>query len=88
VRLHSPLLSKSGSTDEKTDSSTAQALQAESGFALEDSAVGQFRQAVLGGQWDDVERLLGVLPIPSGGEMTVRLSSFLLHSSGTDATGQ
>ncbi|BGP13752.1 hypothetical protein JCM10213v2_001690 [Rhodosporidiobolus nylandii] len=49
-------------------SGTAQALQAESGFSLEDPAVTQFRQGVLDGRWDDVERLLAALPVDQTGD--------------------
>ncbi|GAA5986718.1 hypothetical protein JCM11641_007751 [Rhodosporidiobolus odoratus] len=44
-------------------SGTAQTLQAESGFTLEDPSVTQFRQGVLTGSWSEVERLLNLLPI-------------------------
>ncbi|GAA5894761.1 hypothetical protein JCM6882_006674 [Rhodosporidiobolus microsporus] len=55
-------------------SGTAQALQAESGFALEDPAVTHFRQCVLGGQWDEVERLLGVLPISEADHTPIKFA--------------
>ncbi|GAA5822786.1 hypothetical protein JCM11251_004380 [Rhodosporidiobolus azoricus] len=62
-------------------SGTAQALQSESGFALEDPAVTQFRQCVLSGQWDEVERLLSVLPVAEADvtpiEFALRRQKFL-----------
>ncbi|BGO89478.1 hypothetical protein NBRC10512_003937 [Rhodotorula toruloides] len=49
---------------------TAEALQAESGFALEDPSIQQFRQGVLDGNWDLVERLLSHLPIEPTVDLT------------------
>ncbi|GAA5848214.1 hypothetical protein JCM8547_004446 [Rhodosporidiobolus lusitaniae] len=51
-------------------SGTAQALQAESGFELEDPAVIHFRQAVLEGRWEDVELYLQALPGQGGADLT------------------
>ncbi|BGP45859.1 hypothetical protein JCM10450v2_001694 [Rhodotorula kratochvilovae] len=50
--------------------STAQALQAESGFALEPPAVALFRQGVLNGRWPEVEQHLGALPIDPSVDLT------------------
>lgn len=43
-------------------SDTAQALQRESGFVLETTVVSEFREGVLSGNWDLVEKLLLQLP--------------------------
>lgn len=42
---------------------TAKALQAESGFILEDPTVASFRQFVLSGQWKEAEEVLSSLPL-------------------------
>ncbi|GAA6004705.1 hypothetical protein JCM10207_000988 [Rhodosporidiobolus poonsookiae] len=50
-------------------SATAEALQAESGFALEDPGVVDFRRGVLEGRWDDVERSLATLPVSPAADL-------------------
>lgn len=51
---------------------TAAALQTESGFTLESSAVSQFRTGVLTGEWDLLERLLLELPAQEIADLVVR----------------
>ncbi|GAA6029307.1 hypothetical protein JCM8097_003613 [Rhodosporidiobolus ruineniae] len=53
---------------------TAQALQAESGFQLEDPVVADFRRGVLDGRWEDVERLLASLPIQPGDSTLIKFA--------------
>lgn len=50
----------------------ADALRAESGFALEAPTVTDFRTGVLTGQWDAVDRLLDELPQDAITDLTVR----------------
>lgn len=70
--------------EDKRSSSTAKVLQEESGFALEDPAVKQFREGVVSGQWEEVEKFLGVLPIDET-EVTVRFPSpFFCSTKETD----
>lgn len=53
-------------------SGTADALKTESGFTLESNVVTDFRNGVLEGQWDSVEKLLLELPEDQVANMTVR----------------
>lgn len=52
-------------------SGTAQSLQKESGFVLESPSVSEFRQGILRGEWETVEKLLASLPSHELSDLTV-----------------
>lgn len=59
------------------DSHTVEALQTESGMILESSLVTEFRNGVLAGKWELVERLL--LELPSEAISDLSVSHFLFQ---------